>query len=92
VLVDPSHAAGYAPYVAPLARAAIAAGAHGVIVECHPDPARARSDALQALDFEALARLVGEVVRIRSALELSDTLAPPPTLRPGSGATDKAGA
>jgi 3-deoxy-7-phosphoheptulonate synthase len=91
VLVDPSHAAGYAPYVAPLARAAIAAGAHGVIVECHPDPARARSDALQALNFEALARLVGEVVRIRAALELSDTLAPP-TLRPGSGATDKAGA
>ncbi|MEB3329379.1 MAG: 3-deoxy-7-phosphoheptulonate synthase [Candidatus Sericytochromatia bacterium] len=91
VLVDPSHAAGYGPYVAPLARAAIAAGAHGVIVECHPDPARARSDALQALDFEALGRLVEEVVRLRAALTPEIPLAPRP-LRPGSGATDKAGA
>ncbi len=61
VFVDPSHAAGYAPYVAPLARAAIAAGAHGVIVECHPDPARSRSDALQALDFDALAALATDL-------------------------------
>ena len=61
VLVDPSHAAGYAPYVAPLARAAVAAGAHGVIVECHPDPACAKSDALQALSFEALAALAADL-------------------------------
>jgi 3-deoxy-7-phosphoheptulonate synthase len=64
ILVDPSHAAGAAPYVAPLAKAAIAAGAHGVIVECHPDPARARSDKLQALDFSALATLADELRRL----------------------------
>lgn len=61
ILVDPSHAAGASPYVAPLARAAMAAGAHGVVVECHPDPAEALSDGLQALDFPALARLAAEL-------------------------------
>lgn len=64
ILVDPSHAAGSAPYVAPLAKAAIAAGAHGVLVECHPDPARARSDKLQALDFPALAALAADLRRL----------------------------
>jgi 3-deoxy-7-phosphoheptulonate synthase len=91
VLVDPSHAAGYGPYVAPLARAAIAAGAHGVIVECHPDPACAKSDALQALDLPALARLVGEVTRIQAALAIPEAPEHRP-FQPGPGATDKAGA
>ena len=68
VFVDPSHAAGYGPYVAPLARAAIAAGAHGVIVECHPDPARARSDALQALSFDALAALAADLRHLAAFL------------------------
>lgn len=61
ILVDPSHAAGYAPYVLPLARAALAAGAHGVIIECHPNPAAARSDALQALNFESVAQFAAEL-------------------------------
>lgn len=61
VLVDPSHAAGASSYVAPLARAALAAGAHGILVECHPDPARACSDALQALDFAAMTALVESI-------------------------------
>lgn len=64
IWVDPSHAAGASPYVAPLARAALAAGAQAVLVECHPDPARARSDALQALDFPALAALVADARRL----------------------------
>jgi 3-deoxy-7-phosphoheptulonate synthase len=64
IWVDPSHAAGASPYVAPLARAAIAAGAQAVIVECHPDPGRARSDALQALDFETLATLAQDLRRL----------------------------
>ncbi|MBX3470095.1 MAG: 3-deoxy-7-phosphoheptulonate synthase [Planctomycetes bacterium] len=50
VVVDPSHAAGRRDLVAPLARAALAAGAHGLLVEVHPDPATARSDGPQALD------------------------------------------
>jgi 3-deoxy-7-phosphoheptulonate synthase len=64
IVMDPSHAAGSAPYVAPLARAAIAAGAHAVIVECHPDPAKACSDKLQALDFEAMAALAADLARL----------------------------
>jgi 3-deoxy-7-phosphoheptulonate synthase len=49
VLVDPSHAGGRAALVAPLAAAAIAAGADGLIVEVHPEPARALSDGEQSL-------------------------------------------
>ncbi|HEY9723695.1 MAG TPA: 3-deoxy-7-phosphoheptulonate synthase, partial [Oscillatoriaceae cyanobacterium] len=67
ILVDPSHAAGSSPYVAPLARAAIAAGAQGVIVECHPQPEKACSDATQALDFAAMAALVNDVRRLLPA-------------------------
>jgi 3-deoxy-7-phosphoheptulonate synthase len=64
IFIDPSHAAGSAPYVKPLALGAMAAGAHGLLVECHPDPACARSDATQALDFAALADLVRQVRRL----------------------------
>lgn len=68
IVVDPSHAAGSSPYVAPLARAALAAGADALLVEVHPDPARACSDALQALDFDAFRALAGELIRLRAAL------------------------
>ena len=49
VIVDPSHAAGKLSLVAPLARAAIAVGADGLLVEVHPDPASAYSDAVQQI-------------------------------------------
>jgi 3-deoxy-7-phosphoheptulonate synthase len=52
VLVDPSHAGGRADLVAPLAAAALAAGADGLIVEVHPDPESALSDGDQSLSFE----------------------------------------
>jgi chorismate mutase / prephenate dehydratase len=52
VLVDPSHAAGDRELVAPLAMAAAAIGAHGLMVEVHPDPATALSDGPQALTLE----------------------------------------
>ncbi|MEW6742799.1 MAG: 3-deoxy-7-phosphoheptulonate synthase [Planctomycetota bacterium] len=61
VIVDPSHAAGKRRWVAPLARAAKAIGAHGIIVEVHPDPPRALSDAEQALSFEDFAELVASL-------------------------------
>ncbi|MBX7139065.1 MAG: 3-deoxy-7-phosphoheptulonate synthase [Oligoflexia bacterium] len=51
VMVDPSHAAGRSDIVAPLALAAKAAGAHGIMVEIHPDPASALSDGYQAMTF-----------------------------------------
>jgi chorismate mutase/prephenate dehydratase len=64
VIVDPSHAAGVRSLVPPLSLAALAAGASGLIVEVHPDPAAAMSDGSQSLDFamfEELARQVHPV-------------------------------
>jgi 3-deoxy-7-phosphoheptulonate synthase len=58
VLVDPSHAAGRADLVAPLACAAVAAGADGLIIEVHPDPAAALSDGDQSLAPPEFARLM----------------------------------
>jgi 3-deoxy-7-phosphoheptulonate synthase len=90
ILVDPSHAAGTSPYVAPLAKAAIASGAHGVIVECHPDPARACSDKLQALDYPAMTALVDDLARLWALTQDAPPRALPPL---GGGATpgDQAG-
>jgi 3-deoxy-7-phosphoheptulonate synthase len=51
VVADPSHAGGYRPLVTPLAMAAIAAGADGLLVEVHPDPEHASSDGEQSLTF-----------------------------------------
>ena len=67
VIVDPSHATGVRELVTPTARAAIAVGAHGLIVESHPDPARSVSDAAQALSFKELAELVRQVRIISEA-------------------------
>ena len=52
VIVDPSHATGVRAYVEPLAKAAIACGADGLMIEVHNDPAHALSDGPQSLDFE----------------------------------------
>jgi 3-deoxy-7-phosphoheptulonate synthase len=61
VIVDPSHAAGYRQLVIPLARAAIAAGADGIMVEVHDDPRRALSDSAQALTLEMFEELMEEL-------------------------------
>jgi 3-deoxy-7-phosphoheptulonate synthase len=58
VIIDPSQATGRWRYVPPMARAAIAAGADGLIVEVHPDPANALSDGPQSLNFENFAELM----------------------------------
>ncbi|MBI4700831.1 MAG: 3-deoxy-7-phosphoheptulonate synthase [Deltaproteobacteria bacterium] len=65
VLVDPSHGTGRRELVAPMARAAAACGADGIMVEVHPDPDQALSDGEQALtpaEFEALVRGLAPVV------------------------------
>ncbi|MEZ4474585.1 MAG: 3-deoxy-7-phosphoheptulonate synthase [bacterium] len=62
VIVDPSHATGRRDLVAPLAAAARAVGAHGVMVETHPDPTQARSDAPQALSRAELAAVAAVVL------------------------------
>jgi 3-deoxy-7-phosphoheptulonate synthase len=64
VIVDPSHAMGIARLVPPIAVASVAAGAHGLLIEVHPDPANALSDGAQSLDFaqfEELMRRLGPV-------------------------------
>jgi 3-deoxy-7-phosphoheptulonate synthase len=61
VIVDPSHGTGVASMVGPMSRAAIAAGADGVMVEIHPDPSRAKCDGPQSLDFPALEVLMEEI-------------------------------
>ncbi len=58
VIVDPSHACGNRRWVSPLAEAALAAGADGLMVEVHPDPEHALSDGPQSLTFEGFERLV----------------------------------
>ena len=68
VIVDPSHAAGTAWMVEPLARAAIAAGADGLIVEVHNNPKAALCDGAQSLNPEQFDALMGEVRR-RAAFE-----------------------
>ncbi len=62
VIVDPSHAAGVRRWVPALCRAALAVGAHGLIVEAHPDPDQALSDGPQSLTLEALAELGREIL------------------------------
>ncbi|MEM0964148.1 MAG: 3-deoxy-7-phosphoheptulonate synthase, partial [Bacteroidota bacterium] len=64
VIVDPSHAAGLRRWVPALAKAAIAAGAHGLIVEAHPDPDNALSDGPQSLTFDGL-RQLAEAIGMR---------------------------
>ncbi len=68
VIVDPSHAAGRRELVLPLARAAIAAGADGVMVEVHNEPQRARSDGAQALTLDMFAELIDELKIIAPAV------------------------
>jgi len=81
VIADPSHAAGNREYVIPLAEAAAAAGAHGLLVEVHADPAQALCDGPQALT-PAMARELGQ--RLRSYGD-RPCLAGPVPLRPVSG-------
>ncbi len=69
VIADPSHAAGKSDLVEPLALAAAAAGADGLMVELHPDPQQALSDSDQALDFASFDALLEKLSGMRPALE-----------------------
>ena len=68
VLVDPSHGTGHWRLVEPMARAAVAAGCDGLIVEVHPDPANALSDGAQSLRPAKFERLMGEVRRMAEVM------------------------
>lgn len=68
VIVDPSHAIGYAYGVADLARASMAMGVDGLLIETHPDPKVAKSDASQQLDFDQFTALYNTLAPIGKAI------------------------
>jgi len=68
IIVDPSHGTGIRSKVTPMGRAAVAAGADGLIVEVHPDPPKAMSDGAQSLYPDQFAKLVDEVIVIARAI------------------------
>lgn len=70
VVVDPSHATGHAHLVEPMAMAAAAAGADGIMIEVHNDPPRALCDGAQSLTPEQFAHTAGKIFRIREAMQL----------------------
>jgi len=68
VVVDPRHGTGHTSLVTPMAAAAIAAGADGIIVEVHPEPETAMSDGYQSLDFEQFGELMAICRRVAEAV------------------------
>jgi 3-deoxy-7-phosphoheptulonate synthase len=68
ILVDPSHGTGRQDLVIPMSRAAIAAGADGLIVEVHPKPSEAFSDGEQSLTPDRFGALVREVSAVAAAV------------------------
>lgn len=68
IIVDPSHATGRRSLVGPMAKAAIVVGAHGIMVEVHPDPDKALCDGAQSLTPEGFATLSRELVRLQGLL------------------------
>jgi 3-deoxy-7-phosphoheptulonate synthase len=68
MVADPSHGTGRRDKVAPMARAAVAAGADGLLIEVHPDPDRALSDGAQSLRPEQFEELMGQLRLIAPAV------------------------
>ena len=61
IIYDPSHSTGYRNFVKPISKAAISAGADGLIIESHPEPEKSISDADQAISIETLKEIVEEI-------------------------------
>ena len=68
IIADPSHGTGHRHMVAPMARAAVAAGADGLLVEVHPNPERAMSDGAQSLYPEQFEKMMHEVAAIAEVI------------------------
>jgi 3-deoxy-7-phosphoheptulonate synthase len=71
VVVDPSHGTGHRELVAPMARAAVAAGADGLLIEVHPNPDEAKSDGAQSLRPEGFSSLMRELGPVARAVDRS---------------------
>jgi 3-deoxy-7-phosphoheptulonate synthase len=69
VVMDPSHGTGHTHLVTAMARASVAAGADGLIVEVHPNPDKAMSDGYQSLNFHQFENMMHECRRIASAMD-----------------------
>jgi 3-deoxy-7-phosphoheptulonate synthase len=69
VVVDPSHAIGKWRFVLPLAKAAVAVGADGLMIEVHPDPQHALSDGPQSLKPERFEKLMKEIESIANIID-----------------------
>lgn len=68
IVLDPSHAMGYAYGVNPLARACVAMGIDGLLIEAHPDPKVAKSDASQQLDYPAFKQLHHDLQKVAQSV------------------------
>ncbi|MFQ5607692.1 MAG: N-acetylneuraminate synthase family protein, partial [Candidatus Zixiibacteriota bacterium] len=68
IIADPSHGTGVRNMVAPLARAAVAAGADGLIIEAHVDPDKALSDGFQTIEIEDFAQIIRDSTQISAIL------------------------
>lgn len=66
VIADPSHGTGIRSIVAPMAKAAVAAGADGLMIEVHPEPDKSTSDAAQTISCEAFTELMGDIRKFAS--------------------------
>lgn len=69
VIVDPSQATGRWTLVGPMSLAAVAAGAHGLIIEVHPTPSQALSDGAQSLDFDNFDHLMADLRRLLGSMQ-----------------------
>ncbi len=69
VVIDPSHGTGHAYLVPAMAKAAVAAGADGIIVEVHPEPEHAKSDGFQTLDIATFEQMMADCRRIAAAVD-----------------------
>lgn len=68
IVLDPSHAMGYAYGIADLSKACLAMGVDGLLIEVHPNPKEAKSDAAQQLNYDEFGKLVGELSHLAKAL------------------------
>lgn len=68
IMVDPSHATGKRSLVTPMSKAALVAGAHGVLVEVHPEPEKALSDGPQSLTFPGFEALMADIRKLQNCL------------------------
>ncbi|MGF7057300.1 3-deoxy-7-phosphoheptulonate synthase [Brassicibacter mesophilus] len=72
IIVDPSHGTGRRELVTPITRAAVAAGANGIMVEVHPNPCEALSDGMQSLELNEVPKLLNEIKTIKECIDRLD--------------------